>query len=455
MQILFGTDGVRGQANQWPMSPEGILKLATAAAYHGMQKTFDRWQHGDHRFTVVIGKDTRLSGYMVESSLVAGFVSMGADVVLLGPLPTPAVAMLTRSLRAQLGVMISASHNPFQDNGIKFFGPDGYKISQADEQSIEHLTTQNIPLADCLKIGKAKRLDDAAGRYIEFAKATFPRGQRLDGLKIVVDCAQGATYKVAPKILWELGADLVALGVDPNGININHNYGATSPATLQQAVLDHQADLGIALDGDGDRLLMVDEQGKVLDGDQLMALIATIWLETGLLKGSGVVATVMSNLGFERYLEQRGLTLYRAMVGDRSVLEMMKEKGCNVGGEQSGHIILSDYITTGDGLIAALQILSLLKRKGGKISEIAHVFTPVPQILKNIKTSKPLNLSSPRVQMAIHQAEKKLSSHGRLLVRPSGTEALLRIMAQGDDEIMLNHVIEELVDSLGLLLKVA
>ncbi len=454
MQILFGTDGVRGQANTWPMSPDGILKLATAAARFGMEKTPEN-QRGEHRFTVVVGKDTRLSGYMVESALVAGFVSMGADVVLLGPLPTPAVAMLTRSLRAQLGVMISASHNPFQDNGIKFFGADGYKLSQNDEQAIQDLTHQNIPLADCLKIGKAKRLDDAAGRYIEFAKATFPRGQRLDGLKIVVDCAQGATYKVAPKILWELGADIIPLGIDPNGVNINLDCGATAPATLQQAVLDHHADLGMALDGDGDRLLMVDEQGEILDGDQLMALIASLWLEKGVLTGNGLVATVMSNLGLERYLEKYGLTLHRAMVGDRFVSEMMRRTGCNVGGEQSGHIILSDYVTTGDGIIAALQILSLLKRKNCKISEIAHVFKPVPQVLRNIKTLNPVNLSSPRIQGFLHRAEKKLLPHGRLLVRPSGTEALLRIMAQGDDLSLLNHVVDEFIGSLSDLHKVA
>jgi phosphoglucosamine mutase len=454
MQILFGTDGVRGQANHWPMTPDNILKLATAAAHHGMQKYFEG-PHGDHRFTVVIGKDTRLSGYMVESALVAGFVAMGADVILLGPLPTPAVAMLTRSLRAQMGVMISASHNLFQDNGIKFFGPDGYKISRAEEQLIEQLTTQAIPFANSLKIGKAKRLDDAAGRYIEFAKATFPRGQRLDGLKIIVDCAHGAAYKVAPRVLWELGADIIAIGVEPNGENINHDCGATSPALLQQTVLQHQADLGIALDGDGDRLLMIDEQGRILDGDQLMALIANVWLDNNLLQGNGVVATVMSNLGLERYLESKGIKLHRASVGDRFVVEMMQAQGCNLGGEQSGHIILSDYVTTGDGLIAALQILSLLKKSGQKISEIAHVFEPVPQILKNIKTQYPVNLSARTIQQAISHAEQQLSLHGRLLVRLSGTEPLLRIMAQGDDQTLLEQVVNELVGALHPIDKVA
>ena len=453
MKILFGTDGVRGQANTAFMTPANILKLATAAAHHGMQKYFDL--NGEHRFTIVIGKDTRLSGYMVESALVSGFVAMGADVILLGPLPTPAVAMLTRSLRAQMGVMISASHNPFQDNGIKFFGPDGCKISRTDEQVIEQLTTEDIPLANCLKIGKAKRLDDAAGRYIEFAKATFPRGQRLDGLKIVVDCAHGATYKVAPKVLWELGADIISVGVDPNGENINLNCGATSPALLQQTVLSHKADLGIALDGDGDRLLMVDENGHVLDGDQLLGLIANVWLENNQLRGNGIVGTVMSNLGLERYLENKGLHLHRSPVGDRFVLEKMQTEDCNVGGEQSGHIILRDYVTTGDGLIAALQVLSLLKNSNQRISEIAHVFEPVPQILKNIKTSPSLNFSSHTVQQAIYQAEQQLHPHSRLLVRPSGTEPLLRIMAQGDDKNLLDKVIDDLVSALHPIEKVA
>ncbi|RZI45375.1 phosphoglucosamine mutase [Candidatus Finniella inopinata] len=452
-QILFGTDGVRGPANSGPMAPDCILKLATAAAHHGMKKYFA--SHGDHRFTIVIGKDTRLSGYMVESSLVAGFVSMGADVILLGPLPTPAVAMLTRSLRAQMGVMISASHNPFQDNGIKFFGPDGCKINRSDEETIEQLTTGKIPLANCLKIGRAKRLDDAAGRYIEFAKATFPRGQRLDGLKIVVDCAHGATYKVAPKVLWELGADVIPVGIEPNGENINLDCGATSPALLQQTVLSHQADLGIALDGDGDRLLMVDEHGHILDGDQLLGLIATLWLEIGLLRGNGIVGTVMSNLGLESYLHSKGLTLHRSSVGDRFVLEKMCTEDCNVGGEQSGHIILKDYVTTGDGLIAALQVLSLLKNTGQRISEIAHVFQPVPQILKNIRTTYPINLQSKSIQQAISYAEKQLHPHGRLLVRPSGTEPLLRIMAQGNDKPLLDKVIEDLIAAIQPVEKVA
>jgi phosphoglucosamine mutase len=444
---LFGTDGVRGEANAAPMSPDLILRLAQASAHHFMQKVPHEWIHGDHRFTIVIGKDTRLSGYMVESALMAGFVSMGADVILLGPLPTPAVSMLTRSLRANLGVMISASHNPYQDNGIKFFDDEGCKITQADEKKIEQFVAlNNIPLAPATKVGKAKRLDDAAGRYIEFAKATFPRGQRLDGLKIVIDCANGAAYKVAPRVLWELGADVISIGVDPNGSNINLDCGATSLSSLQEKVLETKADLGIALDGDADRLIMVDENGAILDGDQLMALIATVWLANGSLRGGGVVSTVMSNLGFERYLEEKGLILHRAAVGDRAVLELMKEKDCNVGGEQSGHIILNDYATTGDGLIAVLQILSLIQKSKVKASEISSTFTPVPQILKNIRVSQKIDLSSHPVHQAIISAEQELGNSGRLLVRASGTEPLIRIMAQGDDKNLLLKIIHNLAE---------
>ena len=443
---LFGTDGVRGQANSWPMSPDVILKLATASSHYFMQKMPSEWVHGDHRFMVVIGKDTRLSGYMVEAALMAGFVAMGADVVLLGPLPTPAVSMLTRSLRANLGVMISASHNPFEDNGIKFFTADGYKLSEEDEKKIEELAASDIPLASSGKVGKANRLDDAAGRYIEFAKATFPRGQRLDGLKIVLDCAHGAGYKVAPKVLWELGADVIPIGIEPNGLNINKDCGATSLDLLKKRVLEEKADLGIALDGDADRLIMIDENGATLDGDQLMALIATVWLANGSLKGEGVVSTVMSNLGFERYLQEKGLTLHRASVGDRSVLEMMKETGCNVGGEQSGHIILSDYATTGDGLIAALQILSLLQKNKCKVSELASTYQPVPQILKNMRVSKNIDLNSPSMSRAIRGAEQELGNSGRLLVRASGTEPLIRIMAQGDDQNLLLKIVHNLAE---------
>jgi len=443
---LFGTDGVRGKANSWPMSPDVILKLAMASSHYFMQKAPEEWIHGDHRFTVVIGKDTRLSGYMVESALMAGFVAMGIDVVLLGPLPTPAVSMLTRSLRANLGVMISASHNPFEDNGIKFFSADGCKLSQEDEKAIEDLVASDIPLAPSGKVGKAKRLDDAAGRYIEFAKGTFPRGQRLDGLKIVLDCANGAGYKVAPKVLWELGADVIPIGVEPNGLNINKDCGATAPALLQKKVLEEKADLGIALDGDADRLIMVDETGATLDGDQLMALIANVWLSKGDLKGGGVVSTVMSNLGFERYLEQKGLTLHRTSVGDRSVLKTMKETGCNIGGEQSGHIILSDYTTTGDGIIAALQVLSLLQQSKSKVSQLAATFTPVPQVLKNVRVAKRADLNTPSISGAIQQAEKELGNSGRLLVRASGTEPLIRIMAQGDDHALLSKVVRTLAE---------
>jgi len=443
---LFGTDGVRGQANSWPMSPDVILKLAVASSHYFIQKMPSEWVHGDHRFMVVIGKDTRLSGYMVEAALMAGFVAMGADVVLLGPLPTPAVSMLTRSLRANLGVMISASHNPFEDNGIKFFTADGYKLSQEDEQNIEQLAASNIPLASSGKVGKAKRLDDAAGRYIEFAKATFPRGQRLDGLKIVLDCAHGAGYKVAPKVLWELGADVIPIGIEPNGLNINKDCGATSLDLLKEKVLEERADLGIALDGDADRLIMIDENGATLDGDQLMALIATVWLANGSLKGGGVVSTVMSNLGFERYLKGKGLTLHRASVGDRCVLEMMRETGCNVGGEQSGHIILSDYATTGDGLIAALQVLSLLQKSKCKVSELASTFRPVPQILKNMRIANKIDLNSPSMSRAIRSAEQELGDSGHLLVRASGTEPLIRIMAQGDDQNLLLKIVHNLAE---------
>jgi phosphoglucosamine mutase len=443
---LFGTDGVRGQANSWPMSPDVILKLAMASSHYFMKKMPSEWIHGDHRFMVVIGKDTRLSGYMVEAALMAGFVAMGADVVLLGPLPTPAVSMLTRSLRANLGVMISASHNPFEDNGIKFFTADGCKLSEEDEKKLEQIVASDIPLAPSGKVGKAKRLDDAAGRYIEFAKATFPRGQRLDGLKIVLDCANGAGYKVAPKVLWELGADVIPIGVEPNGLNINKDCGATSLDLLKKRVLAEKADLGVALDGDADRLIMVDENGSTLDGDQLMALIATVWLANGSLKGEGVVSTVMSNLGFERYLQKKELTLHRASVGDRCVLEMMKETGCNIGGEQSGHIILSDYATTGDGLIAALQVLSLLQKSKCKVSELASTFTPVPQILKNMRVTKKIDLNTPSVSSAIQGAEQELGDSGRLLVRASGTEPLIRIMAQGDDQNLLLKIVHNLAE---------
>ncbi len=443
IQKLFGTDGVRAEANQWPMTPDAILKLAIATAKHFLDSC-EGERAGHPKFTVVIGKDTRLSGYMVESALVAGFVSMGIDVILLGPIPTPAVAVLTRSLRADLGVMISASHNPYTDNGIKFFKRDGTKISVRDEKSIQSLFKNQPVLASASSFGKAKRLDDALGRYIEFAKATFPRGQRLDGLRIVIDTANGAAYKVAPRVLWELGADVIAIGDDPQGDNINALCGATSPAYLAAKVHEHKADIGIALDGDADRVILVDEKGTVVDGDQLMAAIAKRWHSRGILRGNGVVATTMSNLGFERFLESKGLTLHRANVGDRNVATMMSEMGCNVGGEQSGHVVLSDYCTTGDGLIAALQILSLIQETQQPASDLLTVFTPVPQKLHNIKLKKPLNFDDPALSKAIGSAQSALGKNGRLLVRPSGTEPLVRLMAQGDDELLLTTVLHEI-----------
>jgi phosphoglucosamine mutase len=438
---FFGTDGVRGHANQAPITPDIILKLAQAAGH--------RFTRGDHRHSVVIGKDTRLSGYMVESSLTAGFVSMGMDVILVGPLPTPAVALLTRSLRADLGVMISASHNPYQDNGIKFFGPDGFKLTDTDELEIESLMTTDLPLAHPSQMGKARRLEDAAGRYIEFAKSTFPRALRLDGIKIVVDCAHGAAYKVAPKIFWELGAHVITIGASPDGCNINEGCGATSLDTLKQAVLDHQADLGIALDGDADRLIIVDENGTVLDGDQLLGLIATSWHEDGDLKGNAIVATQMSNLGLERYLSYLGIKLIRSAVGDRYVLEEMRKHGCNIGGEQSGHMIFTDYTTTGDGIIAALQVLSLYVQKEKKMSQIGHLFTPVPQVLKSIRTSSFQPLLNESAQQALQKAEVELSTlNGRLLVRRSGTEPLIRVMAEGDSLTAVTKIVDDILKSI-------
>lgn len=444
-QKLFGTDGVRGEANQWPITPDSIIKLAIATGKHFIDSC-EGLRAGHPRFTVVIGKDTRLSGYMVESALVAGFVTMGIDVILLGPIPTPGVAVLTRSLRADLGVMISASHNPYTDNGIKFFKSDGYKITSQDEKAIEGYVKNPPTLPPATAFGKAKRLDDALGRYIEFAKATFPRGQRLDGLRIVLDTANGAAYKVAPRVLWELGADVITIGDDPQGNNINLNCGATHPEYLAKKVLEHDADLGIALDGDADRVILVDEKGVVIDGDQLMAAITQRWFARGILRGNGVVATTMSNLGFERFLESKGLTLFRAAVGDRNVSTMMHEKGCNVGGEQSGHIVLNDYCTTGDGLIGALQILSLIQETKQTASQLLNVFTPVPQKLHNIRLKKPLNFDDPTLSSAINRAETTLGHMGRLLVRSSGTEPLVRLMAQGDDELLLTTVLHELAE---------
>jgi phosphoglucosamine mutase len=446
---LFGTDGIRGAVNETPMIPDIIQKVAMAAAQHLIENT-RLTSSKQHRPTVVIGKDTRLSGYMLESALVSGFVSMGVDVMLLGPLPTPAVAMLTRTLRAHLGVMISASHNPFKDNGIKFFDSQGYKLTNAQEKYIEELTNKNkFALASAENFGKARRVDDALGRYNEFVKSSFPKGMRLDGLKIIVDCANGAGYKVAPQVLWELGADVITIGNNPNGININLDCGATHVGPLQNAVIEHQAHIGIALDGDADRLIVIDEKGQILDGDQIMALIAKFWLERGLLKGNGIVATQMSNLGLERYLTSRRLQFFRSNVGDKHVLEMMQKKGCNVGGEQSGHIILSDYATTGDGLLAALQVLALMVAENIPASEIGHTFEPVPQVLCNVRTNKIINLSDDRIRNVIDASYSKLKHLGLLLVRQSGTEPLIRIMAQGDDAALLNDVVNNISNTIS------
>ncbi|MDA0657082.1 MAG: phosphoglucosamine mutase [Proteobacteria bacterium] len=430
----FGTDGVRGTANTEPITAECILRLAMGAARH--------LRRGDHRHLAVIGKDTRLSGYMLEPALTAGFVSMGVDVVLVGPMPTPAVAMLTRSLRADLGVVISASHNPFQDNGIKLFGPDGYKLSDEDEEAIEAAMTENgNGLAAPDALGRARRLEDAPGRYIEFVKQTFPKGLRLDGLKVVVDCAHGAAYKVAPSVFWELGAEVIPVGVSPDGKNINWERGATSPEYMCSQVIQHGAHLGIALDGDADRVIIADENGNVLDGDQVMAVIAKSWQEMGRLRGGGVVATVMSNLGLERYLGGLGLELVRTAVGDRYVVEAMRGHDYNLGGEQSGHIILKDYVTTGDALICALQVLAVVVAKDRPVSEVCRAFEPVPQLLHNVAINGGAPLESDQVQQAIKEGEQRIGRDGRLLVRPSGTEPVIRVMAEGDDEALIGAVV--------------
>ncbi len=435
---LFGTDGVRGKVNQEPMTAPTLLKLAMAAAM--------QFKRGNHRHLVVIGKDTRLSGYMIEPALTSGFVSMGMDVTLLGPLPTPAVAMLTRSLRADLGVMISASHNPFDDNGVKLFGPDGNKLSDETEMQIEKLMQNDMQqfLVDPQHFGRATRLDDAKGRYIEFVKNSFPKGLRLDGLKIVIDCAEGAAYKVAPAVLWELGAEVVSLGTKPDGFNINKKCGAVAPEAMMESVVLHNADLGIALDGDADRLILADEKGARIDGDQIMALIAKSWKDNGMLRGNGIVATVMSNLGLERYLQKENITLHRAAVGDRYVVEQMAKAGCNLGGEQSGHIVMSDFNTTGDGLVAALQILAMLVQTKKNASDALRVFTPVPQKLANVHVTTTTILEESNVKNAIAEAKKRLGNQGRLLVRKSGTEPLIRVMAEGDDEALVNSVVSDL-----------
>ncbi len=432
----FGTDGIRGATNAGTMTAAMAMKVGMAAGAH--------FRRGDHRHRVVIGKDTRLSGYMIESAMVAGFTSVGMDVVLVGPMPTPAVAMLTHSMRADMGVMISASHNPYADNGIKLFGPDGYKLSDADEMAIEALIDGDVALSSSANIGRARRVEDARGRYIHFAKSTFPSDLRLDGLRIVVDCANGAAYQVAPSALWELGADVVAIGVEPNGKNINAGVGSTAPDLLRETVVASGAAIGIALDGDADRLIVIDENGNIVDGDQLMAVIASGWARQGKLKGSALVTTVMSNLGLERHLSGQGIGMLRTSVGDRYVLEAMRERGHNVGGEQSGHIILSDYATTGDGLVAALQVLGELVTAGAPASEFLHRFEPLPQLLKNVRFSggKPLEANS--VRAVIAAAEAELNGTGRLVIRPSGTEPVIRVMAEGDDADQVARLVDSI-----------
>ncbi|MGE0251383.1 MAG: phosphoglucosamine mutase [Dongiaceae bacterium] len=443
---LFGTDGVRGLANDGPMTAETMVKLAMAAS-HVLAK---HRKNGRGHARALIGKDTRLSGYLLEPALTAGFISAGMDVLLLGPMPTPAIAMLTRSLRADLGVVISASHNAYEDNGVKFFAADGYKLSDAQEAEIESLMNQPLEQvrAPGRDLGRAQRIDDAAGRYIEFVKATLPKGQRLNGLKIVIDCANGAAYKVAPAVLWELGATVIPLAVDPDGLNINKNCGAVSPQTLQTQVVAHGADIGIALDGDADRVIICDEQGAIIDGDQILGLIATRLQAQGILTGGGIVATVMSNLGLEQYLTAQKLSLQRSNVGDRYVMEDMRSLGRNLGGEQSGHIILSDYATTGDGLIAALQVLSALIDAQKPASQVCRIFTPLPQLLKSVKTPSLQLLENSQVQAAIKDSEARLKGKGRLLVRKSGTEPVIRLMAEGEDEGMLQEVLQNIEEAL-------
>jgi phosphoglucosamine mutase len=438
----FGTDGIRGRVNTAKLTPELAMKAGMAAG-----RIFTR---GEHRHRVVIGKDTRLSGYMIESALVSGFTAVGMDVFQFGPLPTPAVAMLTRSLRADLGVMITASHNPFEDNGIKFFGPDGQKLSDEVELEIESLMDAGLTqgLAPSARIGRAKRIDDSQARYIEFAKRTFPRNLRLEGLRIVIDCANGAAYKVAPEVLWELGADIVPLGVTPDGTNINLDCGSTAPQALCNKVREMRADFGIALDGDADRVVMADEKGNIIDGDQILALIATSWSKNGKLKGGGVVGTVMSNAGLDRYLGTLGLNLARSSVGDRYVLEEMAKGGFNVGGEQSGHIILSDFSTTGDGLVAALQVLAVLAQDGKPASEAAHLYNPLPQVLENVRYKKGSPLDDARVKSSIDDANARLGTSGRILVRKSGTEPLIRVMAEGDDEKLVRAVVRQIASAI-------
>jgi phosphoglucosamine mutase len=434
----FGTDGVRGLANSGAMTADMVLKIGMAAG--------NLYRRGSHRHRVVIGKDTRLSGYMIENALASGLLAAGMDVFLFGPVPTPAVSMLTRSMRADLGIMISASHNPFADNGIKIFGPDGFKLSDDEEEQIEAMLDDASLMTAAApdRIGRAKRIEDAQARYIEFAKRTFPKDMTLDGLRIVIDTANGAAYKVAPTALWELGAEVIQIGNEPNGLNINEDCGSTHPGAMCARVRELRADIGIALDGDADRVIIADDRGQVVDGDQLMALIATSWARRGELRGGGLVATVMSNLGLERYLAENSLSLARTRVGDRYVVEHMRAHGHNVGGEQSGHIVLADFSTTGDGLLAALQVLAEVKRQGRPVSEVCNLFTPLPQVLKNVKFSQGAPLQDRHVREAIAAAEARLGNGGRLLIRPSGTEPVIRVMAEGDDEALVNGIVDEL-----------
>ncbi len=436
---LFGTDGVRGRANSYPMTAELALKLGAAAGRY-----FRRDQSAGHR--VVIGKDTRLSGYMIENALTAGFTSTGMNVLLLGPVPTPAVGLLTPSMRADVGVMISASHNPATDNGIKFFGPDGFKLSDEAEAEIERLVFADIQPAQAENIGRAKRIDDGRSRYVERVKGTVPHGLDLDGLKVVIDCANGAAYRAAPEVLWELGAEVIPLGVSPDGFNINDGVGSTKPQAAQAKIRETGADVGICLDGDADRVILIDETGEVADGDQIMALFANRWAEDGRLKGQTLAATVMSNLGLERFLAERAITLHRTPVGDRYVVEAMRQHGLNLGGEQSGHIVMTDYATTGDGLIAGLQFLAEMVRTGKRASELARNFERVPQLLKNVRFSAgQAPLDEVAVQQAIAEAEARLVGSGRLLIRKSGTEPLIRVMAECEDEGLLQNVVGEVV----------
>ena len=437
----FGTDGIRGRANG-SITPQLALHVGQAAGLV--------FQRGDWRHRVVIGKDTRLSGYMIEYAMVAGFTSVGMDVLLLGPMPTPAVAMLTHSMRCDLGVMISASHNPYEDNGIKLFGPDGFKLSDETEREIEKLLDVDLTLrlAKPDALGRAKRIESVHARYIEYAKRTLSRQLDLTGVRVVVDCANGAAYKVAPEALWELGAEVIPIGVDPDGFNINRDVGSTAPAALVQKVRETRADIGIALDGDADRVIVVDEKGHLVDGDQLMAVVAREWKQDGRLAKPGIVATVMSNLGLERYLGDIGLTLERTAVGDRYVLEKMREAGYNLGGEQSGHLIFSDYATTGDGLVAALQMLAVVRRLDRPVSEVCHVFDPLPQILKNVRYKSGQPLKDSIVASMVEDAQQRLGQHGRLIVRPSGTEPVIRVMGEGDDRALVERVVDDVCEAL-------